>query len=156
MLDITMPEDDNMSEDEFDGYLDDDVRDSNADSFEREATGSEEFEDGPYIPAFDRPSGCAEDMTNASPLKFFQQFVTDEMLECIVQQTNLYAQQYMDNTDLPPHSRVHGWKRAPHDLAELKKFLAMTVTMGLVNYPEMENYWSTSWPFATPAFSKVS
>ena len=67
-------------------------------------------------------------------LQFIQQFVTDEMLECIVQQTILYAQQYMDNTDLPPHSRVYGWKRAPHDLAELKKFLAMTITMGLVNY----------------------
>ena len=67
-----MPEDDDMSENEFDGYLklDDDARDSNADSFEREAKDSEEFENGPSIPAFDRPSDCAEDMSNASPLKF--------------------------------------------------------------------------------------
>ena len=84
-----MPEDD-MSEDEFDGYVDD----GDEDSGERVLTDTNESEDGPSIPAFDRSCGCAEDMTDASPLQFFQQFVTDEMLKCVVQQTNLYAQQY--------------------------------------------------------------
>ena len=157
MLDIPMPEDDDMSDDEFDGYIDGE--------YDGAGEGSNESEDdpivartdaGPSIPTFVQPVGCAQDMTDASPLQFFQQLVTNEMLEHVVEQTNLYAQQYIDNTDLPPHSRVHGWKRAPHDLAELKKFLAMTITMGLVSYPELEDYWSTSWPFATPAFSKVS
>ena len=67
------------------------------------------------------------------------------MLEQIVEQTNLYAQQYMDSTNLPPHSRAHGWSRAKFDTVELKKFLAMIITMGLISYPELEDYWSTSW-----------
>ena len=95
-------------------------------------------------------------MTGASPLQFFQQMVTLEMLEQIVEQTNLYAQQYMESTNLPPHSRAHGWSRATFDTAELKKFLATTITMGLISYPELEDYWSTCWPYATSAFSKVS
>ena len=86
---------------------------------------------------------------------FFEQMVTKAMLEKIVKQTNLYAQQYMENTTLPPHSKAHGWSRATFDVAELKKFLATTITMGLISYPELEDYWSTSWPYATSAFSKV-
>ena len=105
MLDVPMPEDDGISDDEFDGYLDADV--------------------------------------------------SDQMLDNIVEQTNLYAQQYMESTNLPPNSRAHGWSHSPFNRAELKKFLAMTITMGIVSYPEMEDYWSTSWPYATPAFSKV-
>ena len=63
--------------------------------------------------------------------------VTDEMLDHIVEQTNIYAQQYIDITPLPPHSCVHGWNNEIHNQAELKKFLAM---MDLVNYPHVEDY----------------
>ena len=72
----------------------------------------------------------------------------------IVEQTNIYVQQYIDTTTLPPHSCVHGWKKV-HNQAELKKFLAMIITMGLVNYPRVEDYWATYWPYAIPSFSKV-
>ena len=159
-----MPEDDDMSEDEFEGYLDDDDLIGGSDnSHEPIDDVQDSFMNSPQpdddgctpIPEFDQPVGCAEDMTGASPLQFFQQMVTEEMLEKIVEQTNLYAQQYMQSTNLPPHSRAHGWSRATFDTAELKKFLAMTITMGLVSYPELEDYWSTSWPYTTSAFSKV-
>ena len=160
-----MPEDDDMSEDKFEGYLDDDDLLSGGDESHtptddpaESSMNSAQPDDGTGgqpIPNFEQPVGCAEDMTGASPLQFFQQMVTTEMLEQIVEQTNLYAAQYMENTSLPPHSRAHGWSRATFDTAELKKFLAMTITMGLVSYPELEDYWSTSWPYATSAFSKV-
>ena len=160
-----MPEDDDMSEDEFEGYLDDDdlingddetrtPTDDPADS-EDSSTYADDDAGCQPIPDFEQPVGCAEDMTGASPLQFFQQMVTTEMLEQIVEQTNLYAQQYMESTNLLPHSRTHGWSRATFDTAELKKFLAMTITMGLVSYPKLEDYWLTSWPYATSAFSKV-
>ena len=143
-----MPEDDDMSEDEFEGYLDDNdlitgddshtPTDDPADS-SMTSTQADDHAGCQPIPDFQQPIGCAEDMTGASPLQFFQQMVTTEMLEQIVEQTNLYAQ-YMENTDLPPHSRAHGWSRATFDTAELKKFLAMTITMGLISYPELEDY----------------
>ena len=156
-----MPEDDGMSEDEFEGYLDDDNLTASGDNSHDPSDDAHDSSPQPDgdpgctpIPEFRQPVGCAEDMTGAS-LQFFEQMVTKEMLEKIVEQTNLYAQQYMENTTLPPHSRAHGWSRATFDVAELKKFLATTITMGLISYPELEDYWSTSWPYATSAFSKV-
>ena len=151
-----MPEDDGISDDEFDGYLDadDDVglHDDDAGADPRDA---DHGDSGSPIPDFEQPLGCSKDMSGASPLQFFQQMVSDQMLDNIVEQTNLYAQQYMESTNLPPNSRAHGWSHSPFNRVELKKFLAMTITMGIVSYPEMEDYWSTSLPYATPAFSKV-
>ena len=149
-----------MPEDEFEGYLDDDETrtptDDPADS-EDSSTYADDDAGCQPIPDFEQPVGCAEDMMGASPLQFFQQMITTEMLEQIVEQTNLYAQQYMESTNLPPHSRAHGWSRATFDTAELKKFLTilLPIIMGLISYPELEDYWSTSWPYATSAFSKV-
>ena len=116
---------------------------------------SEANDDVPSIPVFNQPTGPSVDMSNKTPLDFFKLLVTDDMLDGIVEQTNLYAQQFMDATSLPPHSRVHGWSKEAHTRAELKKFLAMIVTMGLVNFPHIEDYWATSWPYSTPTFSKV-
>ena len=156
MLDIPLPEDDDMSDDDFDGYIDPD--EIPADGLD-DAVGNDDEEsdsgDLPPIPDFQQPTGPTVDMTDKSPLDFFKLMVTDEMLDHIVEQTNIYAQQYIDSTTLPPHSRVHGWSKEVHNRAELKKFLAMTITMGLVNYPHIEDYWATYWPYATPTFSKV-
>lgn len=151
MLDVPLPEDDDMSNDEFDGYLDDD---SDAQGCENEdgracpdSSGNSDVSQP--IPDFQQPIGCANNMTNATPLQFFQTMVTNEMLDKVVEQTTLYAQQYVERNELPRHSRVHGWSCTTFDTPELKKFLATTITIGLVNYPEIEDYWSTSWPFST-------
>ena len=117
-----MPKDDDMSEDEFEGYLDDDDLTAGGDNIHDpsddvhdSSMNSPQLDDGAGctpIPEFEQPVVCAEDMTGASLLQFLQQMVTEEILEKIVEQTNLYAQQYMESTNLPPHSRAHGWSRA--------------------------------------------
>ena len=76
-------------------------------------------------------------------------------MKCIVEQTNIYAQQFIDTANLPPHSRMNGWSKEAHTRDELKMFLAMIITMGLVNYPHVEDYWATYWPYSTSTFSKV-
>ena len=57
------------------------------------------------------------------------------MLEHIVAQTNLSAQQFIESNDLAPHSRVRRWSKGVHDLSELKHFLSLIIVMGLVRYP---------------------
>lgn len=37
-------------------------------------------------------------------------FLTDEVIEFIAEQTNLYAAQYLEKTDITKGSRVHQWK----------------------------------------------
>ena len=77
------------------------------------------------------------------------------MLEVVVEQTNVFAQCLLTFMTLTHRSRVQQWERSPHDLVELKKFLAMTIIMGLINYPCTEDCWITSWPFATVTFSSI-
>ena len=43
--------------------------------------------------------------------------MTEDMLDGTVEQTNLYAQQFMDATSLPPHSRVHGWNNRAKEVS---------------------------------------
>ena len=76
-------------------------------------------------------------------------------MESTVQQTNLYAQQFADSHTIGPRSRVHQWLRFQFGIPDLRKFFALTIIMGLINYPRLEDYWMTTWPFATPTFSKV-
>ena len=78
-------------------------------------------------------------MTEKSPVDFFQLFISDELLQVIVDQTNLFAQQYIDATELSRFSRVREWEKTPHNLAEMKKFLAIIITMGLVVLPQIED-----------------
>lgn len=94
-------------------------------------------------------------MTDRSPLDFFQLLVPDDLLQVVVDQTNLFARQYIDATELSRFSRVRGWEKQPHDLAELKKFLVTIIAMGLVQLPSIEDGWSTRWPFAMPTFSSI-
>ena len=41
-------------------------------------------------------------MTNKAPIDFFQLFITDTIVESIVEQTNLFAQQYTDSRAVTP------------------------------------------------------
>lgn len=168
-MDIPLPEEDDLSEDEFEGYIDEmvdnggngnsDVGEGNdgQDGDNDGGEGNDGQEDGPMIPEYIEHPGCTSDMTEKSPLDFFQLFVTDDMLEAITEQTKLFAQQYIDSHELARRSRVQQWVRSAHvhDVAELKKFLAMVIIMGLISYPSIEDYWVTSWPFATPTFSSI-
>ena len=99
-------------------------------------------DDVPSIPVFIKPTGPSVNMSNKTSLDFLKLLVTDDMLDRIGEDMNLYAQQFMDATFLPPHSRVHDWSKEAHTRAELKKFLAMIITMGLVNFPQIEDYWA--------------
>ena len=53
---------------------------------------------------------------------FFKLYITEDMIDHLVVQTNLYARQFLDkvNDNLKPHSRVHEWK--PTDRAEMLTF----------------------------------
>ena len=91
MLEIPLLEDDDMSDDEFDGYIDPDevpVDADDGDDYEE----SEPNDDVPHIPDFQQPTGPSADMSDKSPLDFFKLMVTDGTLDLIVQQTNIYAE----------------------------------------------------------------
>ena len=70
--------------------------------------------------------------TNHTVETFFKLYITEEMIDHLVVQTNLYARQFSDKKDnLRPHSRVHEWK--PTDRAEKLTFLAILILIGIVH-----------------------
>ena len=103
------------------------------------------------------PEYTLGDVGGNSPLEYFSLLFSNDMLEHIVTQTNLSADQYIASHDLGPHSRVRRWSKAVHDLSELQRFLAIIIIIkGLVRYPQIESHWSTLWPYSNAQFSTVS
>ena len=116
MLDIPMPEDDDMSEDVFDVYFsggsDDETaaQGAGAESYD-DADLDSDFDPVPSIPDFQQPTGPASYMTDKTPSDFFKLLVTDEMLDQIVEQANVYAQLEL--------SRAHTPRAVLHSTANL-------------------------------------
>ena len=83
--------------------------------------------------------------------------MNDEILEHLVEQTNLYAEQSIDSqtakNEQLPHSRSKAWK--PVNISEMKKFLGLMFLTGIVRKPTLEDYWSTDSMIETPIFGKV-
>ena len=138
-----------IEEDDIDRESDDSGIDGNDNKNDKNDNKSEE------IPIYQERAGLTVDMTNKLPIDFFHLLVTDEMLEGIVRETNLYAKQLMDAANLPPKSRANLWGNMTYDITELKKFLSLNIIMGLIHFPVIEDYWAKSWPFSTCTFSSV-
>ena len=110
---------------------------------------------GSGIQIFSSVPGCTQPMGDSSPLHFFQLLVTDEMLDGVVGQIQLYVTQYIDAHTINPRSHIQQWSRQQFNRDELKKFMALIIIMGLVNLPLMEDHWVTSWPYSSHTCSRV-
>ena len=162
LLSIPGPVEDNdeWSEDEFDGYVDEEEEERSL----VEQCSSDEGREGEVnagreeivsIPPFASTPGGTHGLRDGIQLDFFRLLVDDKMIDNIVEQTCLYAHQFIQAHELGPRSRVHQWDRQEFNKDELKKFLALIVVMGLINLPQIEDHWVTSWPYCSQAFSKV-
>ncbi|XP_068103444.1 piggyBac transposable element-derived protein 4-like [Hyperolius riggenbachi] len=92
----------------------------------------------PNIPPFTASSGLLVETANMAPLDFFQLLNTDQFLEYIVEQTNIYAQQFL--ADHPSSYYKSKWK--PTSITELKAFLGLTFNMDITWKPQVQMYWS--------------
>lgn len=98
----------------------------------------------PNIPQFDY--NLEERMHVAIPDNvdvafFFNQLCTDEFLNKLVTQTNLYAQKIINSSrPLRRRSRLNDWYAV--DIIEMKKFLGLIIAMGIIRLPNYQKYWS--------------
>ncbi|XP_046398660.1 piggyBac transposable element-derived protein 3-like [Ischnura elegans] len=84
-------------------------------------------------------SAVVADMSNPSPFGIFSNIIDNEILEMIVEQTNIYANQVKGLTT-SRKSRVVDWK--PTTLHEIKKLFGILIYMGVVKMPKLSDYWS--------------
>lgn len=100
------------------------------------------------------PQNAAADLDSNEPADYLDLFVTDELLQHIRAQTNLYARQYFEaNPEALPHSRGNAWK--PVSVPELKTFFALSFLTGYIKKPSLDLYWSVEEIDATPYFSQT-
>jgi hypothetical protein len=102
---------------------------------------------------FDEPDTLLKldfEVTNeTSPLRILQKFLTDEVMEEVVVESNRYKSQvFTANKKSFPH-----WFEIT--LAELWQFLAISLMMGLIKKPSVPDYWTTKHLFGTPSFSEI-
>ncbi|XP_066457722.1 piggyBac transposable element-derived protein 4-like [Eleutherodactylus coqui] len=105
----------------------------------------------PKIVDFTAIPGINLDVTNFSFMDYFSLFISEELLTDMVRKTNLHARQYI--AQHPSSTHTKNWK--PTTLYEFKKFLGLTLNMGIVKKPTIRSYWASSPTHATPVFSAV-
>ena len=81
-----------------------------------------------------------------SALGFIQLFISRELLEHLLIETNKYARQFQSSHE----NKSKEWK--PVTLTELAKYLGLTVLMGIVQLPEIAMYWALNEKYGQPVF----
>ena len=97
----------------------------------------------PPIPHFTGISKINVDVPEDADVIFFVDlFTTEELIDMIAGQTNLYAEQYREtNPNLPRNSRPGRWYNVTN--REMKDFIALLLLTGIIQKPEINHYWST-------------
>ena len=78
--------------------------------------------------------------TDLRPVDVYSFFVSDELLEEIAVNTNIYAHKIITDLLMQKKSCYQEWK--PTDAAEVKKFLGLVIYMGLNTKPDYTLHWS--------------
>lgn len=79
-----------------------------------------------------------------SPVEVFHLFVTNEIMNHIVIETNRYASQSIEALRVLKKKKHHLSEWTDTSLEEMKKFFGLLLWMGIVNYGSIAEYWSTS------------
>lgn len=105
------------------------------------------------IPPFTAQPGVQPNTSNFTPFNYFSLFFPQDLLQYIVDQTNLYADQFIASNPNSSYARMFNWRRLT--LEEFKVFLGLTFNMGLTKKNEVHAYWSTIPIHHMPIFSAV-
>ena len=85
-------------------------------------------------------------------LQFFRLFLTIQMLEAIVGETNRRAEQLLQNTQ-KPQARIRKWTDIDQD--ELLVFMSLIIYQGIIRKPEVEMYWTVKPLLETPYIRSI-
>ena len=105
---------------------------------------------------FSGPSGISSSVTlnkESLSIQFFALFLTDNIMQTMVTETNRYAEQVIAASEVKSKSRMKRW--AATTMTETKKFLGLIFTTGIVKKPRIEDYWLTDPVMATPIFNST-
>ncbi|XP_065192166.1 piggyBac transposable element-derived protein 4-like [Sycon ciliatum] len=108
----------------------------------------------PLLPQFTGTPGMQVEMPDdATPYEYVRLYFTDAMWSLLVDETNRFARRYIDANleTLAPRALARSWK--PVTMSEMKIFLALYLTTGILWKPALDQYWSKDALISTPSFS---
>lgn len=106
-----------------------------------------EFEEYPHECQYNVPENVK------TPDEIFRLFLTDEIVDKMVLETNLYAEKILTKPGLKKKSRFRYWE--PINREELLKFLGVALVMGLNKVPHINDYWSKNIMYRNEYITKV-
>ena len=108
----------------------------------------------PSTPPFSANSGPQIPLQrDATALEYLQLFFNASIWMYLVQQTNAYAHHRMSNARPSRRSLFRKWVDVT--VAEMKAFVGLILSMGLVQIPEVREYWSRHETLNFPFFRRV-
>ena len=138
----------NSLDDDFDGmHLESESSDEDMAVDEVNSSGWYEIEPEPDA-EFVEDYGLVEEVVSTSedntinPIDCYRHFITDEIIDLMVRETNRYAEQYLQTHEISRRSKFRQWKSTNNQ--EMWKFLGIIIEMGLVQMPKLKYYWSSS------------
>ena len=153
---ILILDDSVMDSDEVDGNVDDNIDDS--DVTYNNSDKNSDNNDGTTLPAFSESTGVRVDTTGFTPIDYFKLLWSDQLTEDILYQSNLYGNEYLQNKDylqIHPRARAHIFRKKNITLHEMNNFIAIIISMGVINFPNLPSYWKTSWHFSNTCFIRI-
>ena len=94
------------------------------------------------------PSSPVDD--SASAVDLFCRFFTDEVWDLLVAETNRYAARCRQQNT---HPRERPWTDVT--VVEMKAFVGILFHMGISKLPELEMYWSQTYPLLAQPISEL-
>lgn len=102
---------------------------------------------------FTAEPGLQIDASNFTHWELVKVFLTDDIISILVQQTNIYTEQFITSHRLSSKSRVNKWHDT--DTNEMWKFIGIIWLMGIIGKPTIESYCTRNRLLSTPAFSNL-
>ncbi|KAL4103566.1 hypothetical protein QTP88_018927 [Uroleucon formosanum] len=89
----------------------------------------------------------------SEPIDFFKLFLTDEIIQLMVIETNRNAQQLLSSQRISRRSRFSSWEPVTKD--DIEHFLGLLLWMGLVKMPSLSDYWNRAECYQNNVASKT-
>lgn len=87
------------------------------------------------------------------PVELFEAYFDDELIDVIVVETNRYASQLLNSSNLSQHSRFKKWSALTRE--EPRVSLSLLLLQGIVQKPNERMYWSRNRLIETTAFGEI-
>ena len=102
---------------------------------------------------FTENPGILVDFSDDNLIQYFEYFFDDSMLQLIVDQTNIYAEQCLNSQKSKNHSKQQKWHSTYKE--EVRILFCIWIMQGIVKKPVENHYWSNDEKLRTPFFRKM-